>query len=356
MVNSCLFKPWQSRTRRIDRGYKQALNWQLATALTVLMTACMLDGVINRADAQSVPRSSQYNYPGSQSVSSQPVSSQPMSVYTAPRSQVPRSQAPRSQAPRSQAPRSQASNSQASATRLASTAPALASTAVYPVVGDRQPSPHHFASLSQPPASAARLDGASLEEAALKQSTARETSSKATAELAETQANRGQANRGQASATDGFPDLMPSDQAEQTNTSFVDGLLEGDFAAGPMVRTGSALLIVLSVFIGLIYCYRKLGSKGVVPGRLPTDLVQHLGSTVIDQGMRVSFIQMADRIVVVGQRANGDPVTLTEITDPVKIQQVVNRCMGRPQIVGQRDHGSVPHQQSISSSLEMAIR
>lgn len=346
MVNSCLFKPWQSRTRRIDRGHKQALNWQLATALTVLMTACMLDGVINRADAQSVPKSSQYNYPGSQ-----PVSSQPMSVYTAPRSQV-----PRSQAPRSQAPRSQASNSQASATRLASTAPASASTAVYPVVGDRQPSPHHFASLSQPPASAARLDGASLEEAALKQSTARETSSKATAELAATQANRGQANRGQASATDGFPDLMPSDQAEQTNTSFVDGLLEGDFAAGPMVRTGSALLIVLSVFIGLIYCYRKLGSKGVVPGRLPTDLVQHLGSTVIDQGMRVSFIQMADRIVVVGQRANGDPVTLTEITDPVKIQQVVNRCMGRPQIVGQRDHGSVPHQQSISSSLEMAIR
>lgn len=347
MVAPSLFNPWQSRVFRLDRKAVPAFAWQLATLIVVFAMGVHSQTLAQSRLAQSSSRSSQYN-----PASSPLTGSQSMSVYPAPRSQV-----PHSQVSRVQASGRQASPSQAVPTRLASTVQAVSDPAGYRVIRDRQPATNHLASLSQPTtpsqrtASAQRIDGVSLDEAALKQSTIEKASLSRTTELPATAPTSTET-----SATDGFPDLLAGDEVEQTKTSFVDGLLKGDFATGPMVRTGSALLIVLSVFIGLIYGYRKLGSKGVVPGRLPTDLVQHLGSTVVDQGIRVSFIQLADRIVVVGQRANGDPVTLTEITDPVKIQQVVNRCMGRPQIVGQRDHGPVPQQPSISSSLEMAIR
>lgn len=347
MVASSLFNPWQSRVFRLDRKAVPAFAWQLATLIVVFAMGVHSQTLAQSRLAQSSSRSSQYN-PASGPLTG----SQSMSVYPAPRSQV-----PHSQVSRGQTSVHQASPSRAAPTRLASTVQAVADPAGYRVVRDGQPATNHLASLSQPTtpsqrtASAQRIDGVSLDEAALKESTIEKASLSRTTELPATDPTSTQT-----SATDGFPDLLAGDEVEQTKTSFVDGLLKGDFATGPMVRTGSALLIVLSVFIGLIYGYRKLGSKGVVPGRLPTDLVQHLGSTVVDQGMRVSFLQLADRIVVLGQRANGDPVTLTEITDPVKIQQVVNRCMGRPQIVGQRDHGPVPQQPSISSSLEMAIR
>ena len=270
MVASSLFNPWQSRVFRLDRKAVPAFAWQLATLVVVFAMGVHSPTLAQSRLAQSSSRSSQYN-PASGPLTG----SQSMSVYPAPRSRV-----PHSQVSRGQTSGHQASPSQAAPTRLASTAQAVADPAGYRVVRDRQPATNHLASISQPntssqrTASAQRIDGVSLDEAALKQSTTENPSPSPTTELAATAPASTPT-----SATDGFPDLLAGDDVEQTKTSFVDGLLKGDFATGPMVRTGSALLIVLSVFIGLIYGYRKLGSKGVVPGRLPADLVQHLGST-----------------------------------------------------------------------------
>ena len=113
--------------------------------------------------------------------------------------------------------------------------------------------------------------------------------------------------------------------------------------SGPVVTTASALLVVLSLFAGLVWVSRRFGGQSRPPGGLPEDLFRNLGTSVIDGKTRVTFLQIADRILVVGQTTTGDPQTLAEITDPDECQRIVNRCDGRPEIIGQRassDSGS----------------
>jgi len=134
------------------------------------------------------------------------------------------------------------------------------------------------------------------------------------------------------SGTDpGFPRWIESENEAQA-----DADEESELAASPILTTVSATLVVLGLFAALVWIARRYGPATAAGGSLPEDVLQHLGSTAIDAKTRVAFLRCADRVLVVGQSATGDPRTLAEITDPDEVSRVIGRCQGRPQIVGRR--------------------
>ena len=122
------------------------------------------------------------------------------------------------------------------------------------------------------------------------------------------------------------PESMESDEAAVG----ADGL------AGPVVTTVSSLLVVLAIFGALVWISRRYGSARTPAGVLPEDVLRNLGGASIDAKTRVSFLRVGQRILVIGQTANGDPQTLTEIREPEEVERLTNRCLGRPEIVGRR--------------------
>lgn len=132
-----------------------------------------------------------------------------------------------------------------------------------------------------------------------------------------------------------FPRLIAPDDLSLDASGKTDDASATGFAA-PVITTISALLIVLSLFAGLVWISRRYGGNEPSRGALPQDVLQNLGSTALDAKTRVSFLKLGDRILVVAQTQTGDPQTLAEITDPDEISRVTNRCMGRPEIIGRR--------------------
>ncbi|MCO8123793.1 flagellar biosynthetic protein FliO [Stieleria sp. TO1_6] len=128
-----------------------------------------------------------------------------------------------------------------------------------------------------------------------------------------------------------FPALVvPTEDAEIDEAG-----LTNEFAA-PIVTTVSSLLVVLAIFGGLVWLSRRYGATTSAPGSLPEDVLKNLGSSMVDSKNRVTFLKVGQRILVIGQAANGDPQTLSEISDPDEVHRITNRCLGRPEIVGRR--------------------
>jgi flagellar biogenesis protein FliO len=113
-------------------------------------------------------------------------------------------------------------------------------------------------------------------------------------------------------------------------------------SAGPMVTTASALLVVLGLFGGVVWLWQRYGEKPAAMGRVPDDVLQHLGSTGLDAKTRVTLLRVGHRILVLSQPQGGSPQTLAEIDDAEEVQRITNRCLGRPEIVGQRSPRSAP--------------
>lgn len=104
----------------------------------------------------------------------------------------------------------------------------------------------------------------------------------------------------------------------------------------PIVTTVSSLMIVLAVFGVLVLLSRRYGAARATVGGVPDDVVQHLGSTALDAKTRVSFLRIGQRLLVIGQTQNGDPQTLSEITETEEVERLTHRLLGRPEIVGKR--------------------
>lgn len=124
----------------------------------------------------------------------------------------------------------------------------------------------------------------------------------------------------------GFPTLTP--QAQQDH-------LENDTAgkvAGPAVTVTSSLAVVLGLFAGLVWLTRKYGARTMGHGAIPKEVLQSLGSMSIDARTRIAMLRCGQRILVVSQGPSGMQ-TLTEITDPEEVRELVANCLGESQQV-----------------------
>ncbi|OYP29848.1 FliO/MopB family protein [Rhodopirellula sp. MGV] len=134
-----------------------------------------------------------------------------------------------------------------------------------------------------------------------------------------------------------FPELVYPDEAGEVQNAESEGLLP------PMVLTTvSALAVVLAVFGGLVWVSRSYGGTRKAAGSLPDDVFCVLGTSSIDARTRVSYVRVGERLLLIGQTQNGDPVTLAEIVDPDEVERITARCQGRPEIVGRRTTSSSP--------------
>lgn len=129
-----------------------------------------------------------------------------------------------------------------------------------------------------------------------------------------------------------FPTLIAPTASATDNTKEEP---KGGFS-GPLITTISSLVVVLAIFGGLVWISRHYGGASTPNGALPKDVLQHLGSSALDAKTKVTFLKCGNRILVVGQTQNGDPHTLTEITETDEVERITNRCMGRPEIIGRR--------------------
>ncbi|MEO1525886.1 MAG: flagellar biosynthetic protein FliO [Planctomycetota bacterium] len=135
---------------------------------------------------------------------------------------------------------------------------------------------------------------------------------------------------GKVLAEDEFPSLAIPTEAEQA------GAPTGGMLTGPLVTSGSALLIVLSIFGGLVWVQRRYGSQQNEFSGVPESVFQRLGTVELDSKSQATIVKFGDRLLLVGQTTSGQPQTLAEVTDPEEVDRMTNRCLGRPEIVGRR--------------------
>ena len=131
-------------------------------------------------------------------------------------------------------------------------------------------------------------------------------------------------------AQDEFPSLSVSNEPSEPADA------GGGALTGPLVTSGSALLVVLGLFAGLVWVQRRYGSQRDEFASVPESVLQRLGTVNLDSKSQATVVKFGDRLLLVGQTASGHLQTLAEITDPEEVARMTNRCLGRPEIVGRR--------------------
>lgn len=150
---------------------------------------------------------------------------------------------------------------------------------------------------------------------------------------------------GEPQAIGAFPALLPVQEASGGVPDTKWGTL-----AGPATKSVAALMVVLSIFGGVVWFGRRYGSDDSSPEKLPADVFRNLGQAAIDARTRVVFLKVGPRVLLVATSEGDTPRTLAEISDPAEVQRIANRCAGRPEIVGRRDRVTVPREMEITAA------
>ncbi len=87
-----------------------------------------------------------------------------------------------------------------------------------------------------------------------------------------------------------------------------------------------SLGIVLSLFLGLAWLYRKSQPQGTA--RLPTELVQILGRTNVAPRQSMMVVRFGSKLLLVSQQP-GQTETLAEISDPAEVDRLAGICESR---------------------------
>ena len=133
-----------------------------------------------------------------------------------------------------------------------------------------------------------------------------------------------------AQGADEFPAFATA--AESSGELASDG---GNFL-GPLMTSGSALVVVLAVFGALVWVQRRFGAPRQELVGIPESVIERMGTIEIDSRMQATLLKFGDRLLLIGQSTSGQMQTLAELTDPDEVARMTNRCLGRPEIVGRR--------------------
>lgn len=115
--------------------------------------------------------------------------------------------------------------------------------------------------------------------------------------------------------------LAQADDAESENSSATNrssGTLQ------MLLSIGSSLLIVISLFLGLAWFYRKTLNT-TMGGGVPKQVVQVLGRTPIAARQQLVVVRFGSKLVLVSL-VQGEARTISEITDPSEVDQLAGMC------------------------------
>lgn len=101
-----------------------------------------------------------------------------------------------------------------------------------------------------------------------------------------------------------------------------------------LVSIVSSLLLVVGLFLGVAWCYRKtLGTS--LAGGLPKQVVSVLGRTSISARQQMVLVRFGSKLLLVSV-IQGEARTLGEITDPLEVDQMLGMCeSGQPGSISQ---------------------
>jgi len=95
---------------------------------------------------------------------------------------------------------------------------------------------------------------------------------------------------------------------------------------GTLVSILSSLAIVVGLFWGLVWVYRKTSNQSA-GSSLPKDVVRILGRTPIAARQQMVLLHFGSKLVLVSV-VQGDARTISEITDPDEVQRLAGMCQG----------------------------
>lgn len=125
-----------------------------------------------------------------------------------------------------------------------------------------------------------------------------------------------------------IPLAPPSERLKDEKTKGTAGTLQ------MLVSIISSLLLVVGLFLGVAWCYRKtLGTT--LAGGLPKQVVNVLGRTSISARQQMVLVRFGSKLLLVSV-IQGEARTLGEITDPLEVDQLLGLCeSGQPGSISQ---------------------
>ncbi len=91
-----------------------------------------------------------------------------------------------------------------------------------------------------------------------------------------------------------------------------------------IMSVGSSLLIVVGLFLGVAWCYRRTLSTSI-SGGLPKHVVNVLGRTPLAARQQLVLVRFGSKLVLVSL-VQGEARTISEITDPLEVDRLAGLC------------------------------
>lgn len=96
----------------------------------------------------------------------------------------------------------------------------------------------------------------------------------------------------------------------------------------------SSLLLVVGLFLGIAWCYRKTVGTSLAGG-LPKQVVNVVGRTSISARQQLVLVRFGSKLLLVSV-IQGEARTLGEISDPLEVDQMLGQCeSGQPGSISQ---------------------
>ncbi len=105
--------------------------------------------------------------------------------------------------------------------------------------------------------------------------------------------------------------------AEQTSERPKGGFLQ------MFMSVGSSLLVVIGLFLGVAWCYRRTGNTNL--NLLPKHVVSVLGRSGLAPRQQLVLLRFGPKLVLVNL-SQGDARTISEITDPIEVDRLAGLC------------------------------
>ncbi len=126
-------------------------------------------------------------------------------------------------------------------------------------------------------------------------------------------------------------EALPSEQAPKRTPlrpSRDNGQEESQSTAGGAMQTivsvGSSLLIVVGLFLGVVWVYRK-SLTTTVGQSVPNQVVEVIGRTPIAARQQLVLVRFGNKLVLVSL-VQGEARTISEITDPLEVDRLAGLC------------------------------
>ena len=111
--------------------------------------------------------------------------------------------------------------------------------------------------------------------------------------------------------------------SKKQDTSLAEGKRSGSNTLQMLFSVGSSLLIVVGLFLGVAWCYRKTLNTSM--GGIPKQVVSVLGRTALAPRQQLILVRFGSKLVLVSLN-QGETRTISEITDPIEVDELAGTC------------------------------